>query len=232
MNTRTGTARIIRGVLLTLLLAASFVLNACSFAGYEGPGESEKMQATPQASPPDETMSQNDRLSTDERVHGTPLAGAPTTEEYGDSGVDASMIPAEDRYIIRSVGMRLQVSDVDKAVQGVRTQVASAKGIITSLQVSTDENVPVYRYEDAGAFSDGAPLGAYIIARVPVSSLDSFLTDVSKLGTVQRQAEDESDVTQEHIDLTARLETFKAQEKRLREFFDRAQKVDEMLAIE
>jgi hypothetical protein len=47
-----------------------------------------------------------------------------------------------------------------------------------------------------------------------------------------RESENESDVTQQHIDLSARLKNLQATEERLREFFDKAKNVTEMLAIE
>lgn len=228
MRAKTPTAWISRGALVALALMTSLMLNACSAASPDSSAELEQMQTTGGGLQRGDGVSQN---------HGgysrDSIAGAPAIpEEDAAAGMDASTIPAEERYVIRTVGLRLQVSDVDKAVRGVREEVASAKGMITALQISTEESIPVYRYEEMGALGDGAPLAAYITARVPADSLDSFISTVSKLGTVQRQAEDESDVTQEHIDLSARLETFKAQEKRLREFFEQAKKVEEMLAIE
>jgi len=56
--------------------------------------------------------------------------------------------------------------------------------------------------------------------------------EVSKLGTVRSQSESSDDVTQEHVDLSARLENLRAEEARLREFFDAAKSVEDMLSIE
>ena len=156
----------------------------------------------------------------------------PLDPPMNGAGVDASTVPAEERYIIRSVGVRIQVDDVEDAVEDVRGEVAKADGIVTGIQISTDEDIPVYRYEATGALADGAPLRGFVIARIPAQALDAFIDSVSELGTVQRQAEDESDVTQEHIDLSARLDNLRAQEERLRDFFDRAESVEDMLAIE
>lgn len=156
----------------------------------------------------------------------------PVEPPVGGSGEDASTVPPDERYIIRSVGLRIQVDEVADAIEQVRDEVAKVEGIITGVQVSTDEDIPIYRYEATGALADGATLRGFVIARIPAGSLEAFVESVSGLGTVQRQAEDESDVTQEHIDLSARLENLKAQEQRLRDFFDQAEKVEEMLAIE
>ena len=157
---------------------------------------------------------------------------APIEPPVGGSGVDASTVPPDERYVIRSVGLRIRVDEVEDAVERVRAEVDKADGIVTGAQVSTDEDIPIYRYEATGPLADGTPLKGFVTARIPAENLPGFLDAVSGLGTVLRQAEDESDVTQEHIDLTARLDNLTAQEERLREFFDKAEKVEEMLAIE
>ena len=67
---------------------------------------------------------------------------------------------------------------------------------------------------------------------MPSDSYEDFIADVAKLGAITYQSEATSDVTQEHVDLSARLENLRAQEARLREFFAAAKDVKEMLAVE
>ena len=155
---------------------------------------------------------------------------APSAEPYG---ADAADVPAEDRLVIRSVGMRVEVDDIDGSIEDLRKLAATYKAIVTDLQVSTDEDVPVYRYDAVEpGLADGSALSGYMTLRVPAESLEAFVDEAASLGKVLRQSENESDVTQEHIDLSARLKNLQAQEARLREFFDKATKVEEMLAIE
>jgi hypothetical protein len=71
-----------------------------------------------------------------------------------------------------------------------------------------------------------------VTVRVPAAAFEAFVDEVSALGTVKYQSEATEDVTQQHVDLAARLENLRAEEKRLREFFDAAKNVNEMLAIE
>ncbi len=165
------------------------------------------------------------------------MAGAPDMAEVDPApgtgaGPDASQVPADERYIIRTVGVRVQVDDVEPAVESVRGEVERVGGVVTAVQVSTDESLPIYRWEAMGSLADGAPLRGFVTARVPVDQVDAFLEAVSGLGAVTHQSADESDVTQEHIDLSARLANLEAQETRLREFFDRAENVEDMLGIE
>ena len=53
-----------------------------------------------------------------------------------------------------------------------------------------------------------------------------------KLGKVLSESSADDDVTQQHVDLKARLTNAKAEEARLRTFFDQAKSVTDMLAIE
>lgn len=160
------------------------------------------------------------------------VAVAPSSEG-GGTGTDAATVPAQDRLIVRSVDMRVRVDKVDEAAAKVRSAAEKRKGMVVDYQVSTDEGVPVYRpYVEGSALSDGAALSGYITVRIPADELEAFTAEVGKLGKVLRQAENEQDVTQEHIDLAARLKNLQATETQLREFYAKAKNVTEMLAIE
>lgn len=148
------------------------------------------------------------------------------------TGTDAANVPQADRLVIRTAGLRLDVDDVEASVDKVRSQAEAAGGMVTDIQVSTNADRPVYRYDAAGTLSDGAALSGWVTVRVPSDSYEGFVASVKELGDVVRQSESESDVTQQHIDLQAQLDNLKAQEVRLREFFDQAANVEDLLAIE
>lgn len=150
----------------------------------------------------------------------------------GGAGVDAASIPPAQRLVVRTAGLRIDVDDVEAAVADVRTQALEVSGMVTDVQVSTQTDIPLYRYDAIDSLADGTALSGWVTVRVPAESYDTFVAAVSNLGEVLRQTESESDVTQEHIDLEARLSNLRAQEERLREFTARAEKVEELLAIE
>lgn len=179
---------------------------------------------------------------TSQESKGGGSVGAPTVE--GDSGVVApgepfgaprgdvaTTVEAGDRLVVRTRSMRLQVKSTADAVDRIRTLVKDHDGVITDLQVATDTDEYVYRYDESGIASD-MPLRGWVTVRVPADKLDAFAEAVAALGTVKSQSEGSEDVTQQHVDLSARLENLKAEEARLREFFDAAKNVTEMLAIE
>lgn len=138
-----------------------------------------------------------------------------------------------ERLIIRSKVLRLEVKSTPDSVDEIRTLARSHEGAVTDMQVATDTDEWIYRYERDGSMSgDGAALRGWVTVRVPGATYEDFLEEVASLGVVKFQSESTSDVTQEHVDLSARLENLRAQEVRLREFFDAADKVEDMLAIE
>lgn len=228
----TGTVRA-KKVLIVLLVLVSVALGGCSLVATDGQATRDSgygavsSQIAP--SPPAEMGGAKDEAVTME--YDATLA-APESPGQA-AGPDASTVPAADRLIVRTVDMRLKVDEVESTAESVRKAAEKRKGMVVDYQVSTDAGVPVYRpYVEGSALADGAALSGYITVRVPAAELQSFIDEVSGMGKVVRQAENERDVTQEHVDLKARLVNLQATEARLREFFGKAKNVTEMLAIE
>lgn len=161
------------------------------------------------------------------------IAPAPTA-----SGVNASTIPADQRLIVRNKTLRLEVKDVSGAIDKLRSIAKSTKADITDMQVSTAADGPIYRplpvQTQAGGTSSASAtaLNAYLTVRVPVSDFERFVDEASKVGRVLYQSESSDDVTQQHVDMAARLSNLRAEETRLRDFLNAARNVTEMLQVE
>jgi hypothetical protein len=157
----------------------------------------------------------------------------------GDTGAsegapqDAAGAPAlAGSLVIKNKTMRVEVKAVKKAVDEIRSLAAKHGGSITGLSVATDDEQPIYRPEMADYGTGSQTLQGWVTVRVPVDRFDAFVADVSTIGTVKSQSESAEDVTLQHVDLKARLDNLRAEEKRLREFFAAAKNVNEMLAVE
>ncbi len=85
---------------------------------------------------------------------------------------------------------------------------------------------------DGTTSSSSQSSSAQVTLRVPAEKLASVEAKAAKLGKVLSQSAAQSDVTQQHVDLSARLKNLQAEEIRLRGFLDKAVKVSEMLEIE
>lgn len=162
------------------------------------------------------------------------------TEEYAGEKSTSSEAPTPygvaqetDRMVIRTQTMRLEVESTPDAVEKIRDLTSANGGAITDLQVATETDDWIYRYDESGyTVGDGAALRGWVTVRVPADSLDAFVEAARALGTVKYQSEGTEDVTQQHVDLSARLSNLRAQEERLRTFFEAAKNVEEMLAVE
>lgn len=160
-------------------------------------------------------------------------------EGYAEDKV-AQTVPASegttaetDRMVIRTQTLRLEVESTTDAVKELRDLASANSAVITDLQVATDTDEWLYRYDEYGyTVGDGAALRGWMTVRVPAESLDAFMDAALALGTVKFQSEGSEDVTQQHVDLTARLANLQAEEARLRSFFDAAKNVEEMLLVE
>ncbi|MBN2248353.1 MAG: DUF4349 domain-containing protein [Coriobacteriia bacterium] len=154
-------------------------------------------------------------------------------EAAGPDSVESKQAPDADRMVIRNKTLRLEVESTPDAVERIRALVKTHDGTIQDLQVATDTDEWLYRYDEYGyATGDGAALRGWVTVRVPAASFEAFVDEAIALGTLRFQAEDSEDVTQQHVDLTARLANLRAEEERLRTFFDAAKDVEDMLAIE
>lgn len=153
--------------------------------------------------------------------------GASLPEEGTSGGEDTG-----ERLIIIAKTMRLEVDSTTDAVADVRELTRSYDGTVVNMRVATGDEW-IFHYDEVGnIIGDGSAVRGWVTVKVPTDTYEDFVADVGDLGTITFQSESTDDVTQEHVDMVARLDNLRAQEARLREFFDAAADVDDMLAIE
>ncbi|MDP2232670.1 MAG: DUF4349 domain-containing protein [Actinomycetota bacterium] len=227
---RMARTAILIALALALLSAAGCALasrdTATTDSGVKGDYPSQESVTSPYGAPTADELKATDSAVSPPEMSRESVGGVSGT------GTDASRLAAADRLVIKTGSMRLRVDDVNATVSRIRTATTAAGGSITDLQVSTDEATPIYRTTPEGMVTDGAPLSAFITVRVPNKEFDRFSDKVAGFGKVLRQSDNQSDVTQEHIDLAARLKNLQAEEVRLRGFFDKAKNVTEMIAVQ
>ncbi len=164
-------------------------------------------------------------------------SGAPVEQNAIDQSAPSAVpkrADAETSLVIMSASMALRVANLDGAVASVRRIASSTGSQISNLSVYAGEPSPSpvpLAGQETGSQTTG-PGTADITLRVPAVKLTAVQNAVAELGTVLTQATAEDDVTQQHIDLAARLKNLRAEEARLRSFLDDAKKVSEMLEVE
>ena len=120
------------------------------------------------------------------------------------------------RQIIRTAHVQLAVDDFDATLRALVGIAEGAGGFVASSS-----------YSQRGR----APEGVFTL-RVPASKFAQVLLDVERLGTVETRRMGGQDVTEEFVDLSARVRNLERHEQRLLSFMEHATKVTDLLAIE
>lgn len=160
------------------------------------------------------------------------MAAKGSADSYAGNDAAGSPGVATGVMIIRNSNLDMRVDKIESALEKVRAAVRTHDATITDLTITAgSEGGP--RPLDMGSGPEyDTPASAYMTIRVQASRLDALESALAKTGTLVSQSGSSSDVTQQHIDMTARLDNLKAQEKRLRGFFDRATKVSDLIEVE
>lgn len=217
-------------VALVLVLAACLVLAGCgALSGNRGStGTASVSSGAPASAPP---------VNLGQAAPGTAGGVAPSADSAAIPPSEGAVAKAgQTKLVVVNKTLRLETADVKAALDKLRALAKKAGGDIANMQVSTSNDQPIYRPAAAGPSGQTAdssnPLQAYVTVRVPAATYAGFVDDAAKLGKVLFQSESTDDVTQQHVDMKARLANLKSEQARLRQLFAKARTVKEMLEVE
>lgn len=162
---------------------------------------------------------------------GSGAAGQRTLKGAEEPAADAA-VTGQEQLIIRNAGLEMRVDDIDDAVGRVRAATKAHGGTVADLSVIRGDNGGPIPLDGRESIAQPGPASASVTIRVAADRLDALEAAISKIGRVVSQSSSANDVTQEHVDLTARLKNLKAEEARLRSLLDRASRVGDLLEIE
>lgn len=124
---------------------------------------------------------------------------------------------AQERIIIRTADMAIIVVDTEEAMNTIAQMVADNGGWVV--------NSNVFQYDE------NAKTGNMSV-RIPSDGFSSFLEAISGMAVeVTRLSTSGQDVTEEYVDLSARLDNLEATADRVRNFLDEAKTVEEALEV-
>ena len=138
---------------------------------------------------------------------------------YDEAAVEEAAFEAgaqQERKIIRTAQLDLEVEDMDGAMLSITAQAESAGGVISYSEVSGQK---------------GEGRWGNMEVQVPSAWLDSFLAGAGSLGTVTRQSSQQTDMTSQYRDNASRLESARAQKQRLDELYAQAQDMTDIVTI-
>ena len=136
-------------------------------------------------------------------------------ELYKDTGAGA-LPSTEERMIVRIGDMALVVEDVVGATNKIAQLATRYGGYVVSSQISGEEQ----------------EMRGYISIRVPDEKFEPALAELRDLAVrVTSESTNSRDVTEEYIDLQARLKNAEATEKQYLNLLEKAEKVEDILRI-
>ena len=135
----------------------------------------------------------------------------------GEISYDASL---SERKTITSVDLSMEVDNVSRTVDDIITMTTAVGGYVSSSSVYDLSYDSAPRQE------------GYVTVRIPSENYTGFVKDVENLGDLSSKSITGTDVTEEYIDLEARLNNLQKQEKRLAEILNMSNTVEEVLSVE
>ena len=203
---------------LTLIFALTLALAALT-----GCGGGSNREASPQAA----SAPAADAVPREQAAGGGANAEMKTvslqqTDDAASNAANASA-PAQ-RRIIRNASLTLEVEQPTKAMQTIASIAESRGGfVVTSDSVRRDATRGTKSYEVIT-----------VELRVPAAQFDAALAEIRGAAgdNVTAQKITGKDVTEEYIDLEARLGTQKALEAQLMEIMKRAEEVEDAIAVQ
>ena len=121
----------------------------------------------------------------------------------------------DSRKLIKEISLSVETKDYDNYIESLRNNVASNGGYI---ETSNESNSSDFRNFTA-------------TIRIPVEKTDGFTEVASDNVTVKRRSESVKDVTEEDVDIEARIKVYKAEEESLIEIMKQAGNVTDLLSV-
>lgn len=177
---------------------------------------------------------------------GGPAAGAPGETASGQAADDSDVsgaVPAAGsaapHSLVRSGDLVLLIarSTLPATMSRIATMTAEMDGYLMSSSMgggtAAYDRPAASDAEQTRAPTTGAtPTQAWLTLRVPQARFDSALTQFSALGEVQRVSTSSEDVSEQYVDLRARLRHHRAIERRLLRFLAATGTIREMLLVQ
>jgi len=124
---------------------------------------------------------------------------------------------ATDKKVIKTGSLNLAVAKADASAEKIGEIAKANQGEVYSSDF----------YETSNGLKSGS-----MVIRVPYASFEKVFNEIKKVATqVISESTNAQDITQEYIDLDARLKNKKAEEKSFVELLNRSGKIEEILAV-
>lgn len=146
---------------------------------------------------------------TQQASSGASMQNVVASDGRGDASTSSAV---SDRKVVRTADMEVIVDDPNGSSSRVRSFIETSEGYVEQSTVESDE--------------------VRLILRIPADQLDAVMDSVGRLGDVNRESTSADDVTDQYVDLKARLESKRALRDRLEQLLNQATSVQDVLRVE
>lgn len=182
--------------LYAAMMAFAAPASGCSLASREAaPVENTPTPSTPSAPATTPALTQAARTQT---IHSGSTNARGTNTQSANTQPNAETPTADSRMRIITIESTLEVAHTARALRNIRALVEELGGYVESSDIA-NENAYF----------------ASIVARVPKAKLREFRTGQSRLGELAREQERSEDITNQYVDLDARMRNAQREEERL-----------------
>lgn len=146
---------------------------------------------------------------------------SPKNASVGDiSGTSSVHLEASDRKIIYKSWANMQTTEYDSTIDRLHA-LCDKYGAYFESSESFGGSI----------YGDGERSSAYTV-RIPIENYSAFLGEIGSVGTIISSGEENLDVTEEYVDIEARLESAKIREERVLVLLENSGSLDDVLALE
>jgi hypothetical protein len=191
-----------------LIISTVFIISACGAATV-----SDSQSAT------------NNNVTDQKAKYGEAGSEAPTLyDSSSPEGVvdqfNGSFALAQGQKIIFTADITMETKDFDKAITDLKRLIQESKGYIVSSSVN-------------GSKVDENNLrNASFTIKIPQSLFENSKDKIEELGNVTSSYTQSQDITKQFVDTEARIKTLKVQEERMLTLLTKAEKMEDIIALE
>jgi hypothetical protein len=194
-----------RRALAVILAAVLCLFSGCLYSKKQ-PQREASVAGAPSAGSPDNAVPAPGKMSLQTYLIMPAALSAPTEQ-------------AVDRKVIRNAELTLELSAPEEGRRKIETIAESSGGFVIS--------------SEASSRGDGVQTVITIVMRIPAPRFAAALEDIRKLGfKIRREKITGQDVTEEYIDLEARLKAKRAVEAQFLEIMKQAKRVVDALEVQ
>lgn len=198
-------------VAAVLAVATVSLLAGCVSAREKGRTVSMEMAAAP---PEGKSLASDESFGVGGPPGGMGGPGGSAGEAPAEAPVPAVMV---NRKLIRTGNMSVEVKSTEAAMRQIQQISAKAGGFVGDMSLT--------RHEDGSHWGN-------VSIRVPADQFDALLQGLQELGRVRDVSTSAQDVTDQYVDLEARIRNRKREEEALLELMKRRGSLEDIIRIE